>query len=339
MILAAFLLLSGYCRLTAKDVKDVAIITDRPDKEKGPTEVSFFIFVLDIKSIDGADQSFTANVFMEIQWKDTRLVQPGDLTRTIPLDDAWNPGVIVANRVGFLPTSLPEVLKVTPDGTVTYSQRYVGQMSQPLNLSKFPFDSHRFGIKFVSTTNTPKEVRFIPMPGKEDKQATGGDMTADISVPDWQIDRFGVKGHPYNPIEEVDVAGFAFEFSAKRYRWYYVWQIIIPLTFIVMMSWGCFWIDPIHPGAQVTVATSSMLTLIAYRFTLGNLIPRLPYMTRMDYFTLLCTTLVFLTFVEVTITTVLSYRKKHVPGRMMDKFSRVIFPAVFVIGTLLSLVF
>lgn len=46
-----------------------------------------------------------------------------------------------------------------------------------------------------------------------------------------------------------------------------------------------------HPGC---VATASVLTLIAQRFVLASLLPRLPYMTRLDFFTVGSTILVLL---------------------------------------------
>ena len=104
------------------------------------------------------------------------------------------------------------------------------------------------------------------------------------------------------------------------------------------MSWGAFYIDPTNAGAQIGVATSSMLTLIAYRFMLGQLIPRLPYMTRLDYFTLGSTILVFLTLAEVIITTNLALREKEKIARKIDHWCRFIFPTVFILWSFWSLV-
>ncbi len=45
-----------------------------------------------------------------------------------------------------------------------------------------------------------------------------------------------------------------------------------------------------------------MLTLIAYRFLLGGMLPRISYLTRLDYFLLGSTVLVFLALVEAACT-------------------------------------
>ena len=73
-------------------------------------------------------------------------------------------------------------------------------------------------------------------------------------------------------------------FTAQRYTTNYVLKIILPLFMIVAMSWIVFWINPEQAGTQIGVATTSMLTLIAYRFMVGGTMPPVPYLTRMDYF-------------------------------------------------------
>ncbi|MEA3302655.1 MAG: hypothetical protein U9Q75_05180 [Pseudomonadota bacterium] len=57
--------------------------------------------------------------------------------------------------------------------------------------------------------------------------------------------------------------------EAKRYIAYYIWQIVLPLA-VVVMSWAAFWIDRVHVGVRIGVATSSILTLIAQRFVFAG---------------------------------------------------------------------
>ena len=58
---------------------------ERPDKLKGPTEIHFMIFVIDIDNIDGAAQSFAANFYVSLRWKDERLTKDAESVRQIPL--------------------------------------------------------------------------------------------------------------------------------------------------------------------------------------------------------------------------------------------------------------
>jgi hypothetical protein len=309
----------------------------RPEECSEPIKIYFYVFVVDIQKIDGAGQNFAANVYVRLRWRDNRLAHKGSV-RKVPLEEIWNPRVIIANRVGPVHMSLPEVVEIGSDGTVTYHQRFIGSLSQPLKLSKFPFDQHDFTIHFLATGYSLNEIEFIPDNSIAGSPIPGGGIYHQISLPDWYILKYRVEARAYEPIKDNKSAGFVFEFTAKRAAIYYIWQVIIPLILIVMMAWGAFYIDPTNAGAQIGIATSSMLTLIAYRFMLGQLIPRLPYMTRLDYFTLGSTILVFLTLIEVIITTNLALRERGKIAIRIDHWCRFVFPAVFILWTVWSLV-
>ncbi len=105
------------------------------------------------------------------------------------------------------------------------------------------------------------------------------------------------------------------------------------------MSWAAFWIDTTNIGAQIGVATSSMLTLIAYRFMIGTLLPRVSYLTRLDIFILGSTVLVFLTLLEVIVISVLVRAEHLAAARRMDLWSRSAFPLGFIIILLAAIFF
>jgi hypothetical protein len=101
------------------------------------------------------------------------------------------------------------------------------------------------------------------------------------------------------------------------------------MVVVVVMSWAAFWIGRDNIGVRIGVATSSVLTLIANRFVLASLLPRLPYMTRMDYFTVGSTLLVFLALFMVVLIGFLDTKQKASFAGRMDLLARGAFPAVF----------
>jgi hypothetical protein len=302
----------------------------RPDERKGPTKVIYRVFILDIDEIDDANQNFTANVFLELEWKDERHANPEGDVRRIQLDEIWNPGVLLANQQGLVSRSLPETVQVHPDGTVYYRQRYTGKLSQPLKLDEFPMDKHWFKIQFVSADYRAEELEFVPGASKNDPSIIGGAIANELSLPDWKILRYETYGASYQPIDEVRQAGFLFKFEADRYIAYYLWQMLLPLTMVVVMSWAGFWVQRGQVGVRIGIATSSILTLIAHRFVLASLLPRLPYMTRLDYFTVACTLLVFLALIGVVTTSYLSSINRDMLAKNIDQFARPAFPVAFV---------
>jgi hypothetical protein len=306
-----------------------ALIARRPDEWKGRTKVKFLVFVLDIDNVDDAAQNFTTNVFMRLRWQDERLVNQHSSPHQVPLEEVWNPQVFIANQSGLVSRSLPEVVQVFPDGNVVYQQRYTGKMSQPLKLSEFPMDKHTFTIQFLAAGYTDDVLEFIP---DELENIVGGGIADELSLPDWELTKFEAVSSPYQPIPEIHTAGFVFRFEARRFFSYYLWQIVLPLTVVVIMSWAAFWVDRHQIGVRIAVATSSVLTLIAHRFVLASLLPRLPYMTRLDYFTVGSTLLVFLALIVVVLTSFLAKKDHHdKKARMMNVSSRIVFPAAFLV--------
>ncbi|MHC4154839.1 MAG: hypothetical protein ACYST6_07955 [Planctomycetota bacterium] len=310
----------------------------RPSAGAEPTTVWFFLYVMDIDAIDGAGQNFTANVYVRLRWKDERLTRADKTINSVPLEEIWNPAVLLANQQGLVRTSLPELARVEPDGTVMYRQRYVGTLSQPLHLSEFPFDRHEFVIQFTSAGYGGEELVFMPEKVDGEELMVGGFMAEKLSLPDWQVIRYAAEARPFVITEDLQAPGFAFAFTAERHLNYYFWQAVIPLILIVLMSWGPFWIDPSLSGTQISLAASAMLTTIAYRFLLANLVPRLPYMTRMDYFTLLSTVLVFAALAEVVTTSSLSHANRGGLARKIDRGARLVFPILFVLALYWSFV-
>ena len=303
----------------------------RPDPAGTPTKVEIAIVMLDIDEIDDAEQTFTANVFVHAQWQDPRLANPSAATRTIKLSELWHPDIQILNQHKLFKT-FPDELDVAPDGTVVFQQRYWGEFSQPLRLQGFPFDAHSFQV-ISGVVDKTGDVQLV---ASDDPIRPG--LGKNLTIPDWKIESWEVLARPVQAVLGGPTrSGYVFTFTAKRYLGYYIYRLIIPLTLIVMMSWFVFWIDPTQSSTQFSVAITSMLTLIAYRFAVGHDLPRISYLTRMDTFLLGCTVLVFLALAETLLTARLAGAGKEEVALKFDRWSRVLFPVSFVILIIYSI--
>lgn len=317
-------------KVSEEAVEEAEIRARRPDELKGATVVYFTVFVLDISDINDANQTFTANVYMRLRWKDERLANKEGEVRQIRLHKVWNPRVILANQLGRGFQSLPEIVRVHPDGTVIYHQRYTGRFSQPMQLADFPLDIQSFKIDFVATGYDEDELRFKPE-FKDVAFKDGGSMAKSLSLSNWEILSYKAAVVPYKPIEELNTASFSFGFQAERYVDYYLWQVMLPLAVIVIMSSAAFWIRRKDLGIRVAVVTGSVLTLIAHRFVLASLLPQLPYMTRLDFFTVGCTILVLLALIIVVVTGSRFMEYKESLARNLDNIFRAGIPSMFLL--------
>jgi Neurotransmitter-gated ion-channel ligand binding domain len=310
-------------------------LIDRPNADSGPTEISVGMWVVDISSIDSAQQTFTAEIAVVLRWKDPRLAHTGNGVVRYPLEQIWHPRVGIVNETNSVTRKMPVSVEVEPYGTVTYRQLYVGAFTQPLRLQSFPFDRQTFRVQLVAVRYQSNEVMFVPdqvwiRDGL--KEACG--ISPSVTLPDWTIEKWEVKPLVYALAPRHQYSSYAFEFTASRNVQYYILKVILPLVLIVMMSWAGFWIDPVNANSQISVAVTSMLTLIAYRYAVDTQVPRLPYMTRIDLFFLVSTLLVFFSLIEVLVTTILDNNQQTKLAKRIDRYCRVIFPVIFALATI-----
>jgi hypothetical protein len=312
---------------------EVPPLIDRPNADSGPTEISVGMWVVDISSIDSAQQTFTAEIAVVLRWKDPRLAHTGNGVVRYPLEQIWHPRVGIVNETNSVSRKMPDSVEVDPDGTVTYRQRYVGAFTQPLRLQSFPFDRQTFRVQLVAVRYQSNEVMFVPdQVWIRDGLKEAGGISPSVTLPDWTIEKWELKPLVYALAPHHQYSSYAFEFTATRNVQNYILKVIFPLVLIVMMSWAGFWIDPVNANSQISVAVTSMLTLIAYRFTVDTQLPRLPYMTRLDVFFLVSTLLVFFSLIEVLVTTILDNNGQTLRAKTADRYCRVIFPVIFTIA-------
>ena len=314
---------------------DLPAVIDRPITGGGPTQVSVGIWIVDINNIDSAQQTFTAEVAVVLRWKDSRLAHTGNGVVRYSMDQIWHPRVVIVNESNSVSRKFPDMAEVEPDGRVIYRQRYAGAFTQPLRLRSFPFDRQTFRLQFVAVRYRANEVQFVPdQDWIEHGLKQAGGIAPSITLPDWTIENWNTKSLSYALAPGFEYSGYAFEFTAARDAQHYILKVILPLVLIVIMSWAGFWIDPVNANSQISVAVTSMLTLIAYRYAVDTQVPRLPYMTRIDLFFLVSTLLVFFSLIEVLVTTILDNNQQTERAKKIDRYCRVIFPTVFAVASI-----
>ena len=177
--------------------------------------------------------------------------------RRLGLSEVWHPRVQVVNERS-LSKRRPDEVEVGPDGAVVQIQRYSGTVSSAADLVDFLFDEQRFEIRVFAAGFTQQEVELVIEAGRTGRSGR-------FSIVDWAVgpliaETFTLR---YAPDGRV-FPGCAFAFEAKRSAAFYIWKVILPLVIVVLLSWSVFWIDPTAIGAQIGVAATSVLALIAY---------------------------------------------------------------------------
>lgn len=306
----------------------------RPDPIGTPTRAEIGIYVLDVMAIDDATQTFDVDLALTIRWRDPRLAFSVDETGleelVLPLDKVWYADLGALNRRAS-ERFLPVVVRVRPDGQVTYSQRVQGTLASRLDLREFPFDSQVLPIQIVAYRYGPEEIEFVI-----DEEMSG--IRGDFSVSGWVIAESEPKVEPVElPGVEGRFAGVSFFLEAHRESSYFGFTMMVPLVLIVLMAWTVFWLDPTIVPPQVGIATAAVFSLIAFRFSMHGELPAVDYMTRADQFLLGTTLLVFAALGEVIVTSRLAKEGHEALARTIDHWGRWIYLAIFALLTGFSL--
>jgi hypothetical protein len=299
----------------------------RPDPAGTPTPVAITLFVRDIERIFDREQQFLVDMILQATWRDPRLEHDHEGYVEYTLEQVWHPRLILYNGRG-ISTEFPPRVRVTPDGTAKLRQRVKGTLASPLDLRRFPFDSQVLPVSLVSLDYTEDEVAL---------KLDAAEWAGTASVVGWTITDARAVVEPLliqadsGEARSVSRARFVFEIDAQRLKSYYAWKVIVPLTVIVLMSWAVFFIDPKNSGPQIAMGATSILTLIAFLFSLGSVLPPVSYLTRIDVFVYGSLVLVFLVFAEAILTSSLAGSDETQPlARSIDRVCRLVFPAAFV---------
>jgi hypothetical protein len=304
-----------------------------PAVQDRPVEVEVSLVLIDLSGVDDTLQQFSANIFIRMVWTDRTRVRDFPDSRTLPLDEVWNPRLEITNEI-LLRETLPRNVEVTSDGQVTYYQRLVGSVAQTMDLREFPFDRQSFLIRFAAVGFRPGDIEWVV------SRETAAMLAENWSVSNWKLIDWNISDQPFSPAPGLPtIPGIELTMNMERGSAYFIFKVILPLILIVAMSWIVFWISPELMSSQISVAVTSMLTLIAYRFMVDGLVPRVSYFTRLDLFIMGGTLLVFLTLIIAVWTGVLARTERSESADRIDLVCRIAFPVLSVAVTLGTLLF
>ncbi|XP_064608271.1 glycine receptor subunit alpha-3-like isoform X2 [Liolophura sinensis] len=340
-----------------------------------PTNVSVQIYIYSVDTFNEAamvrtvktwPREYSLTIFVRQKWHDARLSYSAYPIITEPLEldtkimaRVWVPDLYFTNekRAAFHVVTVPnKLMHLYRNGTIFYSVRLSMTLSCMMNLHKYPFDTQICGITAESYSYTTDYLVFswfdhrpieysdsllIPQFKKQDTTALDCTKT------------YGEVGN-FTCIRASIVL--------ERDIWYYVIQVYIPSTLIVILSWVSFWLDVDAIPARITLGVLTVLTLTTQSSSLRNTLPKVSYIKAIDVWMALCLGFVFSALLEFAFVNVLSRRKKNDPnvesktgsevddikqedetcesktsltlvGRKralcLDRVSRVLFPAVF----------
>lgn len=275
---------------------DSAIGADRAESAdlKSPpssrVEIKVSVDALQVSQIQDHDEKFDAEFYLYFSWKDPRLAfdarKEGRDRKIVPIEDIWSPEPdLLDDRDENVCGG--RTAQVHADGTVLYHQHHRATISTNFDLHEFPLDRHTLEIKVESPSFDVKQLVYAA----GDVELSAGQR---IMPNGWRLigNQTLIRTKSYAAIGE-SYSQFVLKLNVQRDPHFYFWAIVLPLLPIVVTSWCVFWMSPDEFGAQAGVGITTMLTVVAYKVSIDSSLPPLAYMTRMDFFLLVCQLFVF----------------------------------------------
>ena len=128
-----------------------------------------------------------------------------------------------------------------------------------------------------------------------------------------------------------EYANYEYSFIFKRNSGYYLLKVVLPVMFLVFLSFSVFWIRNHEIEAKLNVSIVCLLALIAYNFAVNSDIPKINSLTVLDSFILISYLFSGLsTFVAIY--SYYDYRRDNLSGDFnpVDKKLRKIAPITYI---------
>ena len=170
--------------------------------------------------------------------------------------------------------------------SILYKSKGEYNFKTDFKLHSFPFDKQkikvfayqsRYGLgEYQASVSDWTKRRLISFANKEN------------AIQGWNIVDHSANYKVYkDPNNKFYNDGVELELTIERKSSYYVFKVILPIILILMVCWSAVWIDPKEIESRLTITIVCLLSLIAYNFVIDSDMPKLEYLTIMDYIILI----------------------------------------------------
>ena len=263
-----------------------------------PLDVEVKLHVDEIPAISSTDDQFQLEGFLDVAWCDPRLVADLDAEeeeRVYANEGAidylkaiWNPQITFINEIG---ETVGDDLNLTifKDGRAEIQRRFTVSLESNFDVHRFPFDRQKLEGQIASFAWDARVVRLID---------DGHNLTVSkaFGIPDWNVIGFSSKVIAYDDPDHGDdvFSMLKLQVDVARKSDYYLYKIFVPLGILSFTSIFFLAVPISEIGDRISFVSGLLFTTLAYQLIIASSVPRVPYFTLGDTYTL------FLFFFMVT---------------------------------------
>jgi hypothetical protein len=209
--------------------------------------------------------------------------------------------------------------------------RIQANLQNPVDLQKFPFDSHNLTIE-IEDKIQPKEI----LEYRFDNKQSGIDPS--IQFVGWKLKGWDarVEDHDYPPYDET-FSKYVFSIELEREALSSLIKIFAPVFFIMMLNFAAHFLDPHLVTNRITLHSSFMVAAVMFHVAVGNQLPPLGYLTVADKFMFTAYAPLAFSIMSAIAIMELSEEKKDRAAMKVHKLSRPLSIVIWIVGLALVL--
>ncbi|KAK6751445.1 hypothetical protein RB195_003065 [Necator americanus] len=269
-----------------------------------PVVVDINFYMRSMSNIDFVKMEYSLQITFRQYWQDSRLDYSSmfagkDVPKFLIItekDAIWTPDTFFLNEKKAHRHDIDKLnlmIRVHANGTVMYSERISLTLSCPMHIQNYPMDEQICNLDLASYAFTtddilyrwhpPDPIQFHPM--------------LNTSLPCFTLDEAYT-----DTCSSITTTGeyscLRMVFHLKRLFSYYMAQIYIPSSLLVIVSWVSFWLDRTAVPARVTLGVTTLLTMTTQAASINSSLPAVSYIKAVDVWIGVCLAFIFAAVLE-----------------------------------------
>ncbi|XP_077990578.1 glycine receptor subunit alpha-2-like [Glandiceps talaboti] len=295
----------------------------RPNGGGEPVVINVSLDIISFHSVSETDMDWSVMVYLQQEWFEPRLrhnaSRPLTLAGTNVFDTIWVPDTFFKHaKTTDLHKSpkMNSLIRISQNGKIYYSLRMSITSSCHMDLHTFPFDSQLCKEQVSSYAYTVDDI-IVKW------SSAGVEVKKDVMLPQYSLSSWKITDG-FEKLVSGNYSVITVSFMLKRQLGFYLLQIYIPSSALVIIAWLTLWIDASTSSpARASLGITTILALVTQSSWLRSEIPKVAYVTALDVWLVTCQLVVFLILLQFTFIYFLNKLSgRRAPGGQSSKKQR-----------------
>ncbi|XP_076465747.1 cys-loop ligand-gated ion channel-like [Babylonia areolata] len=244
------------------------------------------VVFLKIGEIDTLKEQFRAEIFVQARWREPRLDNCHNVEE-VQWEELWNPQLQLENAMDEPQSSVWHdlVLSNNREAFVLEKRRVKADFAENLELQNFPFDMQHLSI-LITSQLSESSLELL----EDGEELSSVNLLSFVDEQEWNV-RDIVEAIPETRCREFSSVQHKFPMItvrtyAIRRAGFFVWNVLAIMVLICSLSLCTFSVDRKLPQNRLQLSFTLVLTGIAFKFVVGQSLPKISYLTVLDKYIL-----------------------------------------------------